>query len=372
MYQKICTIISKLSSRLKVFFNQDRKLDVSVDSIKVLITAFITSFKDLHLVFKDLSKVVNVKIALEYQLPTTTKAPQLKTSNEFMLSSLLSLSSAAAKLSGFLQENEDFFLQIYSDSQLSDPCASNLHRNAVSYMTEINQFSAPPSIPYFEALKSKDSVANDDRKELLAQIEKATQRIQTLEQEKEHWLLETQLLQMKVNKLKTEKKTQNIEYITVVKNDENPIKKPRSTSNAPTDASGLGNVVENHANENDVQETTEDLIKQHMSARLAELANKLQFAEAKAIHFESECKSLQNHLVLAQKNSKTTEDGLSSTTQKVSQLHDELAVTRRSYEEQLSLMSEHLAAMNDKLATQKDEIESLKVNKRKSKIPGLR
>lgn len=39
---------------------------------------------------------------------------------------------------------------------------------------------------------------------------------------------------------------------------------------------------------------------------------------------------------------------------------DELAVTRRSYEEQLSLMSEHLAAMNDKLAAQKDEINSLK------------
>ena len=36
-------------------------------------------------------------------------------------------------------------------------------------------------------------------------------------------------------------------------------------------------------------------------------------------------------------------------------------MTRRSYEEQLSLMSEHLAAMNDKLASQKDEIDTLKV-----------
>lgn len=43
-------------------------------------------------------------------------------------------------------------------------------------------------------------------------------------------------------------------------------------------------------------------------------------------------------------------------------LQDELAVTRKSYEEQLSLMSDHLAAMNDKLSSQKDEIENLKLN----------
>lgn len=43
---------------------------------------------------------------------------------------------------------------------------------------------------------------------------------------------------------------------------------------------------------------------------------------------------------------------------------DELAVTRRNYEDQLSLMSEHLAAMNDKLASQKDQIESLKLTVR--------
>lgn len=41
-------------------------------------------------------------------------------------------------------------------------------------------------------------------------------------------------------------------------------------------------------------------------------------------------------------------------------IQDELSVTRKSYEDQLSLMSDHLAGMNDKLSSQKDEIESLK------------
>ena len=41
-------------------------------------------------------------------------------------------------------------------------------------------------------------------------------------------------------------------------------------------------------------------------------------------------------------------------------IEDELQTTTRSYEGQLSMMSEHLAGMNEKLTTQKDEIEVLK------------
>jgi len=39
---------------------------------------------------------------------------------------------------------------------------------------------------------------------------------------------------------------------------------------------------------------------------------------------------------------------------------DELQTTTRSYEGQLSMMSEHLAAMNERLTQQKDEIDILK------------
>lgn len=39
---------------------------------------------------------------------------------------------------------------------------------------------------------------------------------------------------------------------------------------------------------------------------------------------------------------------------------DELQTTAKSYEGQLSMMSEHLAGMNEKLAQQKDEIDELR------------
>ena len=47
---------------------------------------------------------------------------------------------------------------------------------------------------------------------------------------------------------------------------------------------------------------------------------------------------------------------------------DELQTTTRSYEGQLSMMSEHLAGMNEKLTTQKDEIDILKYQLQNAKV----
>ena len=48
-------------------------------------------------------------------------------------------------------------------------------------------------------------------------------------------------------------------------------------------------------------------------------------------------------------------------------LQDELQTTTRSYEGQLSMMSEHLAGMNEKLAQQKDEIDDLRAQQAQNK-----
>ena len=52
-----------------------------------------------------MSKAFNSKISLEFQLPTTSKDPKLRSANEFLLSALRALSSVSAKLSGFINEN---------------------------------------------------------------------------------------------------------------------------------------------------------------------------------------------------------------------------------------------------------------------------
>lgn len=56
-------------------------------------------------------------------------------------------------------------------------------------------------------------------------------------------------------------------------------------------------------------------------------------------------------------------DGLSS----FPAVQDELTTTKRSYEDQLSMMSDHLCSMNETLSKQRDEIDTLKMS---SKVCG--
>lgn len=42
-------------------------------------------------------------------------------------------------------------------------------------------------------------------------------------------------------------------------------------------------------------------------------------------------------------------------------VQDELATTKRSYEDQLSMMSDHLCSMNETLSKQREEIDTLKL-----------
>ena len=43
-------------------------------------------------------------------------------------------------------------------------------------------------------------------------------------------------------------------------------------------------------------------------------------------------------------------------------IQDELTTTKRSYEDQLSMMSDHLCSMNETLSKQREEIDTLKMS----------
>lgn len=53
----------------------------------------------------------------------------------------------------------------------------------------------------------------------------------------------------------------------------------------------------------------------------------------------------------------------------ISFIQDELTTTKRSYEDQLSMMSDHLCSMNETLSKQREEIDTLKLG---SKVPHRR
>lgn len=50
---------------------------------------------------------------------------------------------------------------------------------------------------------------------------------------------------------------------------------------------------------------------------------------------------------------------------------DELSTTKRSYEDQLSMMSDHLCSMNETLSKQREEIDTLKLGNKVSALKSL-
>lgn len=360
-FKKCLPSISKLSTYLSYVVSTKEKADSDYASkVKFAYQKIISALNELHLVFKELSKSFNSKIALELQLPTTTTAPELTTANEFLLGSILSLSTISAKLSGLIQTNIDFISNAITSTKNSVMSIINISKKTVDFIDQVNLVSPPPSISYLEAIERKQDFHNENRQELLQQLHDVTNKLQSLEREKEHWLLETQLLQVKLEKVKSFENSF----------DENIVEKDRamSASLMPLETSMLG-TLDSSVDLVSSSKTTEELIKEHLTSRISEAALKAQAAEGKALHFENECRLLHKHLSVLRNKKEDLHNEVNGSSQRISQLQDELSVTRRSYEEQLSLMSEHLATMNDKLATQKDEIESLK-NKtpKKSKI----
>ncbi|XP_004403453.1 PREDICTED: protein phosphatase 1 regulatory subunit 21 isoform X3 [Odobenus rosmarus divergens] len=293
-----------------------------------------------HDVMKDISKHYNQKATIEHELPTATQ--KLITTNDCILSSVAALTNGAGKIASFFSNNVDYFIaslsygpKAASDfiSPLSAECMLQYKKKAAAYM------------------------------KALRKVQQSLEKISKLEQEKEHWMLEAQLA-----KIKLEKENQRI------------ADKLRSTSSGQ----GLGLAQENATRVNaagreeasakavpepthstsllpDV-ESREDLIKNHYMARIVELTSQLQLADSKSVHFYAECRALSKRLALAEKSKEALTEEMKVAGQSISRLQDELTTTKRSYEDQLSMMSDHLCSMNETLSKQREEIDTLKMS----------
>ncbi|KAJ8412628.1 hypothetical protein AAFF_G00115790 [Aldrovandia affinis] len=78
-----------------------------------------------------------------------------------------------------------------------------------------------------------------------------------------------------------------------------------------------------------------------------------------------ECRALAKRLALAEKSRETLTEGVKLANQNISHLQDELTTTKRSYEDQLSMMSDHLCSLNETLSKQREEIDTLKLGSKK-------
>uniref|UniRef100_A0A4W3GS87 Protein phosphatase 1 regulatory subunit 21 n=1 Tax=Callorhinchus milii TaxID=7868 RepID=A0A4W3GS87_CALMI len=273
----------------------------------IVFTQLAACLHSLHDVTKDILKHYNQKASLEQELPTVTQ--KLKTTNDCILSSIVALSNVSGK-----------------------PC--------------------PESVPYKEALVNRKVLlsSTESREGLSQQVIQSQEKIAKLEQEKEHWMLETQLA-----KIKLEKENQRIADLEVQLKTTFPGHMPLVDSNQEEDSALNLETGILH------EDSREYLIKSHYMTRVAELTSQLQVADSKSVHFYSECRALAKRLTLGEKSRETLSEEVKVATQNVVRLQDELTTTKRSYEDQLSMMSDHLCRMNETLSKQREEIDTLRM-----------
>ncbi|NXX92519.1 PPR21 phosphatase, partial [Centropus bengalensis] len=362
----------------------------------VVFTNIATSLHGFHDVLKDISKHYSQKATLEQDIPTVTQ--KLITTNDCILSSLVALTNGAGKIASFFSNNLDHFTTSLSYgpkgeaefiSPVSAECMLQYKKKAVAYMKSLRKPCAD-SVPYEEALANRRVLlsSTESREGLAQQVQQSLEKIAKLEQEKEHWMLEAQLAKIKLEKENQKLKNSLSGHLTettqdhsalpnVAEQKENaegsPRKPMQSTSLVMFSLISLLKCLLCQALD---VESREDLIKTHYMARIVELTSHLQLADSKSVHFHAECRALAKRLSLAEKSKESLTEELKVASQNISRLQaspmlrgimdafhscDELMTTKRSYEDQLSMMSDHLCSMNETLTKQREEIDTLKM-----------
>uniref|UniRef100_A0A8C3SN68 Protein phosphatase 1 regulatory subunit 21 n=1 Tax=Chelydra serpentina TaxID=8475 RepID=A0A8C3SN68_CHESE len=373
--KKITAVFEKLHVYISLIvlpsIKPDGLLRTNYSSVFTHIAAGLHGF---HNVMKEISKHYSQKAALEHELPTATQ--KLITTNDCILSSIVALTNGAGKIASFFSNNLDHFTASLSYgpkggtefiSPLSAECMLQYKKKAVAYMKSLKK-PCSDSVPYEKALANRRVLlsSTESREGLAQQVQQSLEKMAKLEQEKEHWMLEAQLAKIKLEKenqkLKSSLTGQLIEPMpensvlpnTAEQEKEEAIKKTSRESWTHR------TLTRDHSSD---AKSREDLIKNHYMARIVELTSLLQLADSKSVHFHAECRALAKRLSLAEKSKESLVEEMKLASQSISRLQDELTTTKRSYEDQLSMMSDHLCSMNETLSKQREEIDTLKMSK---------
>ncbi|XP_061645655.1 protein phosphatase 1 regulatory subunit 21 [Phyllopteryx taeniolatus] len=383
--RSVTSVFDKLQNYINLLTLPSVRQDgMPQSSTSAVFTQLAACLHSLHDVVKEMSKHYNQKASLEQELPTATQ--KLFTTTECLLGSLGSLTNSTGKLATFFSNNLDFFTSSSYSPRGSTAALNPLHaesmlsnkKKAAAYIHALKK-PRPQSVPYREALSNRRILTSstESREGLTKQVQQSQEKIARLEQEKEHWLLEAQL-----GKVRLEKENQRISDLeaqlamaqgagqnsrttavsTLTQNHEEveTALKTAAKETMCTSLVGMLCTVPTAEHVGD-EESREQLIKTHYMTRVGELTTQLQVSDSKAVHFHSECRALAKRLAIAEKSRDTVVEEMKKANQNITHLQDELSTTKRSYEDQLSMMSDHLCSMNETLSKQREEIDTLKL-----------
>uniref|UniRef100_A0A2K6LQK4 Protein phosphatase 1 regulatory subunit 21 n=1 Tax=Rhinopithecus bieti TaxID=61621 RepID=A0A2K6LQK4_RHIBE len=381
--KKMTAVFEKLQTYIALLAlpstEPDGLLRTNYSSVLTNVGAALHGFHDI---MKDISKHYSQKATIEHELPTATQ--KLITTNDCILSSVVALTNGAGKIASFFSNNLDYFIASLSYgpkaasgfiSPLSAECMLQYKKKAAAYMKSLRK-PLLESVPYEEALANRRILlsSTESREGLAQQVQQSLEKISKLEQEKEHWMLEAQLAKIKLEKENQRiadklKNTSSGQLVGLAQENaavSNAADQDEATAKAVSEpiqsTSLIGTLTRTSDSEVPDVESREDLIKNHYMARIVELTSQLQLADSKSVHFYAECRALSKRLALAEKSKEALTEEMKLASQNISRLQDELTTTKRSYEDQLSMMSDHLCSMNETLSKQREEIDTLKMS----------
>uniref|UniRef100_A0A2K5V0W7 Protein phosphatase 1 regulatory subunit 21 n=1 Tax=Macaca fascicularis TaxID=9541 RepID=A0A2K5V0W7_MACFA len=381
--KKMTAVFEKLQTYIALLAlpstEPDGLLRANYSSVLTNVGAALHGFHDI---MKDISKHYSQKATIEHELPTATQ--KLITTNDCILSSVVALTNGAGKIASFFSNNLDYFIASLSYgpkaasgfiSPLSAECMLQYKKKAAAYMKSLRK-PLLESVPYEEALANRRILlsSTESREGLAQQVQQSLEKISKLEQEKEHWMLEAQLAKIKLEKENQRiadklKNTSSGQLVGLAQENaavSNAAGQDEATAKAVSEpiqsTSLIGTLTRTSDSEVPDVESREDLIKNHYMARIVELTSQLQLADSKSVHFYAECRALSKRLALAEKSKEALTEEMKLASQNISRLQDELTTTKRSYEDQLSMMSDHLCSMNETLSKQREEIDTLKMS----------
>ncbi|XP_051945766.1 protein phosphatase 1 regulatory subunit 21 [Xyrauchen texanus] len=371
---KLTAVFEKLRSYINLLAVPSLRLDAMChSSASAVFTQMSACLHGLHDITRELSKNYSQKVSLEQELPTVTQ--KFCTTNECLLSSLASLTNSCSKIATFFSSNLDFFTSCPGYSRRGDvvnPLQADTmianKRLAAKYLSAIRKMRSE-TVPYTQALSNKHILTSstESREGLMQQVVQSQMKISHLEQEKEHWLLEAQLAQVRLQKENQRIAQLEAQVVSEIQTPTHISSESADTAHADSvepvhDTSVMGMLtVTSYSESSSDQESREHLIKTHYMSRVSELTAQLQMSDSKAVHFNAECRAVAKRLAIAEKTREFLTEELKLANQNITRLQDELSTTKRSYEDQLSMMSDHLCSMNDTLSKQREEIDTLKL-----------
>ena len=173
-----------------------------------------------------------------------------------------------------------------------------------------------------------------ERESLSQRLETSLSKIKEIEKDREHWRLEYQLVQLRLDKLR------------------------QDSHQSPA---SLGGEID------ELVALREEELKSVWEARIEELIGTRLMADSKAMAYYLEMEALAMRLNNKRREGEKLCREASTARLEEDKVREEIATVKENYESQLSAMSEHLAMMTTKLAEQEDLIQNLQFQCKEAK-----